>query len=248
MNHLHTSQKHPPTYTELAEPLAAYARSLGVELYGVASARAYAAAFPDKPQPTRFVEDARSIILIGLPYEPGTVASVLRPELSGLRARATDQVATGGVQPVGAERFFLAEEDAMLSQEITRMAYQIAKFLRRAGWSAFYLPSGKQDGRFRTAPFYHMPALYLAGLGTLGLNCSILTPEFGPRVRVTSIITDCPLPAGEPLEQGLCTACNLCVENCPIGAIDGQGWKNPFACASYGCCGTCIAICPVGQI
>ena len=215
---------------------------------GFALVQAYAKAFPDKPQPTRFIEDARSIILIGLPYEPGTVASVLRPELSGLRARATDQVATGGAQPVGAERFFLAEEDAMLNREITRIAYQIAKFLRQAGWNAFYLPGGKQDGRFRTAPFYHMPALYLAGLGTLGLNCSILTPQFGPRVRVTSIITDCPLPAGEPLEQDLCTACNLCVENCPIGAIDGQGWKNPFACASYGCCGTCIAICPVGQI
>jgi epoxyqueuosine reductase QueG len=93
-----------------------------------------------------------------------------------------------------------------------------------------------------------MPAMVLAGLGTLGLNCSVLTPQFGPRVKVTSIITDCPLPAGEPMAQGMCEHCGLCVENCPIGAIDGQGWKNPFACASYGCCGTCIAICPVGEI
>jgi epoxyqueuosine reductase QueG len=93
-----------------------------------------------------------------------------------------------------------------------------------------------------------MPAMYLAGIGTLGLNCCILTPEFGPRFKVTSIITDCPLPAGEPMEREMCTDCRLCVDNCPIGAIDGEGWKNPFACASYGCCGTCMAICPVGEV
>jgi len=90
--------------------------------------------------------------------------------------------------------------------------------------------------------------MYLAGLGTLGLNCSILTPQFGPRVFVTSIVTDCALTAGEPMEEEMCTRCGLCVHNCPIGAIDGEGWKNPFACASYGCCSTCIAICPVGEV
>ena len=225
-----------------------YALSLGAELYGVASAEDYAAQFPNKPQPTAFVEDAHSVIVIGLPFEPGTVATVLRPELSGLRRRASDQVATSGVQPIGAERFFLGEENAILGQDLTRMGYKISKFLRREGWNAFYLPASKQNARFRTAPFYHMPAMYLAGLGTLGLNCSIITPEFGPRVFVTSIITDCSLSTGKPMAQEMCTRCGLCVENCPIGAIDGKGWKNPFACASYGCCSTCIAICPQGEV
>lgn len=243
------AETHQTTHDgQLDMVLEEHARASGVELYGVASAAAYTQAFPDKPAPARFLENARSIIVIGLPYEPGTVASVLRPELSGLRAQAVDQVSTSGVQPVGAERFFLGEEDAMLSRELSRTAYRMAKFLRHRGWQAFYLPVAKQSQRFRTAPFYHMPAMYLAGLGTLGLNCSILTPEFGPRVKVTSIITDCPLSAGEPMAQDLCDRCGLCAENCPIGAIDGQGWKNPFACASYGCCGTCIAICPIGEL
>jgi len=179
---------------DMADELRAYALSLGAELYGVAAAVDYADQFPDKPQPTRFLESARSVIVIGLPFEPGTVSTVLRPELSGLRQRAADQVATTGVQPVGAERFFLGEENALLAREVGWMGYRIAKFLRHKGWNAFYLPPGKQDNRFRTAPFYHMPAMYLAGLGTLGLNCSIITPQFGPRVYVTSIITDCPLP------------------------------------------------------
>ena len=238
----------PTIVTDIGAELREYALGLGAELYGVAAAADYADQFPDKPQPTSFVENARSVIVIGLPFEPGTVATVLRPELSGLRARAADQVATTGVQPVGAERFFLGEENALLAREIALMGYRITKFLRHKGWHAFYLPPGKQNNRFRTAPFYHMPAMYLAGLGTLGLNCSIITPEFGPRVYVTSIITDCPLPAGRPMEREMCAQCRLCVENCPIGAINGEGWKDPFACASYGCCSTCIAICPEGKM
>jgi len=145
-----------------------------------------------------------------------------------------------------ARRWFLGEENGVLVRELQLIGYRVAKKLRQHGWRALHLPPSKQNGAFRTAPFYHMPAMYLAGLGTLGLNASILTPQFGPRVFVTSILTDCPLPAGAPMDQGMCTHCGECVANCPIGALDGEGWKNPYACASYGCCSTCIAICPVG--
>ena len=187
------------TSRQTDKELQEYAFSLGAELYGVASAADYGREFPDKPQPTRFIENARSIIVIGMPFEPGTVATVLRPELAGLRVRALDQVTTSRVQPAGAERFFLGEENGILARELQLMGYKIAKYLRHLGWTALHLPPAKQNGRFRTAPFYYMPAMYLAGLGTLGLNCSILTPQFGPRVFVTSIITDCPLSAGKPI-------------------------------------------------
>jgi epoxyqueuosine reductase QueG len=245
----HTAaQGTPPPADEIDARLEAYARGLGAELYGVASAEDYAREFPDKPAPQRFVENARSVIVIGLPFEPGTVATVLRPELAGLRSRAADDVAAGNaVQPAGAERFFLGEENGVITRELQWMGYKISKYLRHAGYTALHLPPSKQNARFRTAPFYHMPAMYLAGMGTLGLNCSILTPQFGPRVFVTSILTDCALNAGQPMEEEMCTRCGLCVNHCPVNAMDGKGWKNPFACASYGCCSTCIAICPVGE-
>jgi epoxyqueuosine reductase QueG len=245
-----TGAKKEYSDVEVAEgaALREYAASLGAELYGVASAADYAAHFPEKPQPTQFVEGARSIVIVGLPFDPGTIATILRPELAGLRANAIDDVGTEAARPVGAERFFLQDENIMLNLELLHIGYRMAAYLRKAGRKAFYFPPAKQNERFRTAPFYHMPAMYLAGMGTLGLNCSILTPEYGPRFYVTSIITDALLPAGKPLDEELCTHCGLCVENGPIQAIDGDGWKNPHACASYGCCGTCIAICPVGQV
>jgi len=238
----------PSSLEQRSAEMKEYAASLGAELYGVASAEVYAQRFPEKPQPTRLVENAQSIVIIGLPFEPGTIATVLRPELAGLRTQASEQVMGTTVQAVGAERFFLEEENEILNHELTLMGYKIAKYLRHKGWNALHLPPGKQDDRFRTAPFYHMPAMYLAGIGTLGLNFSILTPQFGPRVYVTSIITDCLLSPGQPMTEDLCIRCEMCVENCPIQALDGQGGKNPFACASYGCCSTCIAICPVGEV
>ncbi len=233
---------------EIHSELREYAMSLGAELYGVASAEDYAKEFPKKPQPGRFVEGASSVIVIGIPFEPGTISTVLRPELAALRVKASDQASSQAGTPLGAERFFMAEENALIVRELTLIAYRMAKFLRQHGWKALHIPAAKQSDQFRTAPFYHMPAMYLAGLGTLGLNCCIITPEFGPRVFVTSIITDCVLPHGQPMKDGLCDECGLCVQNCPIGALDGEGWKNPFACASYGCCGTCMAICPAGAM
>ncbi|HUS91065.1 MAG TPA: 4Fe-4S binding protein [Phycisphaerae bacterium] len=233
----------------LTDELRDFAMTEGAELFGVASAEAYERRFREKPAPSSFVAAARSVIVVGMPFEPGTVATVLRPDLAALRRKAAEELTEGSaVQPAGAERYFLGEENAILVRELSRTGYRLAKRLRYRGWTALHLPPCKQDGRFRTAPFYHTPAMYLAGLGTMGLNCCILTPQFGPRVFVTSIITDAPLVPGEPMEAELCTRCGLCVKGCPINALDGEGWKNPYACASYGCCSACIAICPIGDI
>lgn len=137
----------------------------------------------------------------------------------------------------------------MLARELALLAYRIQRRLEKEGYSAFHPTVCRQNERFRTAPFSHTAAMYLAGLGTMGYNCSILTPEYGPRVALTSVITNRELPAGRPMARELCGRgkCLRCVKACPSGALDGKGWKNPFLCASYGCCGTCIAICPVGQ-
>ena len=223
-----------------------YAVELGADIYGVAAAEDFRI-FPRKPQPGKFVDGARSVIVVGLAFTAGTMASVLRPEWSGLAKRASDSV-TNRAQPQGAERFFMDEENGVLSREVGRIAYRLVRRLEREGYSAFDPTPGKQDPRFRTAPFYHTVAMYLAGLGTMGLNCCIVTPEFGPRLWVTSVITNRELPAGRPLSQDVCDKeeCLRCVRACPSGALDGQGWKNPFLCASYGCCGTCVAICPKG--
>lgn len=59
-----------------------------------------------------------------------------------------------------------------------------------------------------------------AGLGEIGWNGLVLTPEFGPRQRFAALITDAILEynsvySGPPL----CKRCFKCVDSCPVKAI-----------------------------
>ncbi len=242
-----TIEKDTTTDQRSAE-LAVYVDALGAQLYGVASAEMYEEHFPAKPSPRQFVPKARSVVIIGMPFTRGVMTTVLKHELAGLRPKPGEELSGDKVPVRGAERFFLDPENDMLDHEVALIAYKIARYVEGKGYSAMHLPTEKKsDRRFWTAPFYHMPAMYLAGLGTMGLNASIITPEYGPRVWVTSVITDMELRPGRPMTEDVCTSCGLCVENCPVSALDGEGWKDVYKCSAYGCCATCIAICPVGE-
>jgi epoxyqueuosine reductase QueG len=235
------------------EELEAFARSLGAEIYGVASAEAYQE-FTKKPQPGKFVLGAKSVVVIGMPNSPDLYATVAKPAMAEIVKRPGEEAIRApkdiGKPPAGAERYFINEEVAMLTTEVVRIAYKISRKLNQEGYHAFYFGPFQQEARFKTAAFYFMPAMYLAGIGQMGLNCSILTPEFGPRIWVTTVITDKELPAGQPVGPTFyedCKSCLECVKRCPSTALDGKGWKNVFRCATYGCCGTCLSVCPVGK-
>ena len=62
----------------IKEFIRAFASSVGGQLFGVASAQAYTKRFPDKAPPSRFLEGARSIVVMGMPYLPTTVSTVMR--------------------------------------------------------------------------------------------------------------------------------------------------------------------------
>jgi ferredoxin len=61
-----------------------------------------------------------------------------------------------------------------------------------------------------------------AGLGQLGLNGQLLTPQAGSRVRIALITTDAELAHDAPKDFGvhkICDSCQVCVRRCPVGAI-----------------------------
>ncbi|MBE6645396.1 MAG: epoxyqueuosine reductase [Ruminococcaceae bacterium] len=61
---------------------------------------------------------------------------------------------------------------------------------------------------------------YLCGLGEIGYSKMLLTPEFGPRVRVGIIITEMELEPDPIMEPGmLCNKCMACVRECPGNCI-----------------------------
>jgi len=107
----------------------------------------------------------------------------------------------------------------------------------------------------------------LSGLGWIGKSTLLVSPEFGPRVRFGSLLTDMPLQVNNPVVQSQCEDCRACVDNCPVGAIKGKLWSQTTPrselfdvarCYDYlwsskatlgrrQTCGVCLKICPIGQ-
>lgn len=104
-------------------------------------------------------------------------------------------------------------------------AFFLAEFIRALGYRA--LPAGNQIG-------LSIPIAIDAGLGEIGRNGLLLTPKFGPRVRLAKVITDMPLIPDKPIVFGVrefCEVCKLCADQCPSKAISfgERTWKGESA-------------------
>lgn len=144
-------------------------------------------------------------------------------------------------------------------------AQRIVMLLERLRFRAVALPRDGYPGvasllRDPSAFFSHRHAAYLAGLGTFGLSGMLLTPDHGPRIRFTTVLTDAELPAGQPLTKPLCTKCQKCTKVCPVGAVPSRPYpeqitdkqacalrSNALAAEGRSPCGFCIRVCPVGR-
>lgn len=110
-------------------------------------------------------------------------------------------------------------------------AFKLAKYLQNSGWRALMVPATawwnyrKSTSALRgfAADLTHYYAAVAAGLGEIGWNNICLTPQFGPRQRFVTVITDAPL-LPDPLYRGpaLCDKCLLCARNCPMQAFDKE--------------------------
>lgn len=67
-----------------------------------------------------------------------------------------------------------------------------------------------------------VPLAVDAGLGELGRLGYLITPEFGPSVRIAKVLTNLPLVPDAPITFGVaeyCATCGICAAECPSGAI-----------------------------
>jgi ferredoxin len=67
-----------------------------------------------------------------------------------------------------------------------------------------------------------IPLAIKAGLGEYGRHGLLITPEYGPRVRIGKVFTDLPLAHDRPSAFGVrafCEICRRCSTACPVGAI-----------------------------
>jgi epoxyqueuosine reductase len=147
---------------------------------------------------------------------------------------------------------------------------QIADFLTTCGRKAKAIEATteKFDAHTLSMPVQHKTIATRAGLGWIGKSALLITEEYGPAVRLGSVLTDAELNTGEPIETSRCGNCRKCVDNCPADAIKGHNWHlgdhrnaiyDAFACRDMAAklsnnqgiaptiCGICINVCPWTQ-
>jgi len=177
------------------------AKKLGADLVGVCSARALNENPPDpkNPQvPDRIWQNCRSIIVLAKRIPWGMFMTEGRPI-----QQSTPQQVMGRLENI---------------------ALGLAYYLEERGFNAVPLPMQQTDMDLKRGTYGPLSLRHVAveaGLGTLGLNLMLLTPEYGPRVYVTAVLTDAEIEPDRRQGKKLClgAACGRCLLVCPADAI-----------------------------
>ncbi|MFQ6082436.1 MAG: reductive dehalogenase [Candidatus Aminicenantia bacterium] len=107
--------------------------------------------------------------------------------------------------------------------EAARISIILANYIRSLGYQARAHIAGSNYQAI-------LPAIaYQAGLGELGRLGILITPQYGPRVRLGLVTTNLPLIPDKPITfgvQNFCEKCLKCAINCPSQAIDNGVKKN----------------------
>jgi len=94
-------------------------------------------------------------------------------------------------------------------QVVRAKAWEVAHHLEKKG--------------FDSVPSVSIPlktAAVKCGLGCQGKNTLLVTPTYGPRVRLVSVLTAAELDIDEPYKDDLCKGCERCMRACPAKAIE----------------------------
>lgn len=149
---------------------------------------------------------------------------------------------------------------------LDRTALLVAEHIQEAGFKAYPIPASQTvNTRKLAGAFSHKLAADLSGLGWIGKRCLLITPSYGPRVRLATVLTDVPLETGEPLPNG-CRECRKCIDICPAKAFTGAPFNSmeprdmrfkAHLCKDYtdrrehfmgeGLCSLCVYVCPFGS-
>jgi epoxyqueuosine reductase QueG len=190
------------------------ARSLGADLVGIASAGVLNAFPPDPkwPQtPERISPHVKSIIVV-----------VQHIPVGAFRCRQNVPV---------------QYMDMLVLRKMDQVAHRLATELERAGHPSFVVPAQETEWTYKRASYGRLSTRHLgieAGLGAFGLEVNILTPEFGPRIYLTGVLTELELEAGAPMTEQVCIgeSCSRCLYACPGDAVRHFG-IDKRACAEH---------------
>lgn len=152
---------------------------------------------------------------------------------------------------------------------LDEIAFRTSIALQNDGFHSIPIPASQiLDKEKLCAAISHKAVARMAGLGWQGKNLLLITPQYGSRVRLITVLTKAPLKVDATIKNR-CGNCMLCRDACPAGAIKGVSTTDHYndrneALHFSRCveklkefstipeigapiCGICIKVCPFGR-
>ena len=168
----------------------------------------------------------------------------------------------------GAPSFMYFQHYRTANTLLDSIGFRLASAIEKHGFSA--LPVAASQSLGKNNPYRglvaHKTAAVLSGLGFVGKSGLFLSTDYGSKVRLATVLTNCPMQSELPVIENGCGSCTLCQKACPAGAIYGElpktdGTRNFDAekCSRYmkehfqdvgrgSVCGVCIKVCPKNKL
>lgn len=158
-----------------------------------------------------------------------------------------------------------------LNSLLDEISLKCTNYIMQKGYNACPIAASQtvhDTGTVFSGAFQHKTGAVKAGLGYIGKSALFISNDYGPRVRLSSVLTDMPIDVRSGGESiGMCRECEACVKACPAGAILGNEYNEGMArldiydaqkCSAYmkanfnhigrgSVCGICVKVCPKGE-
>lgn len=162
-----------------------------------------------------------------------------------------------------------AQHYRSVNASLDRITSKIVRWITEKEFHAMSIPASHiVDESSLLGNISHKAVARMAGIGWQGKSLLIISPEYGPRIRLATVLTNMPLEADQPLKNR-CGRCMECAKACPASAIKNVSTESHYesrdeaihlekchaktkefkAMPGIGAriCGVCVKVCPFGK-
>ena len=117
----------------------------------------------------------------------------------------------------------------MIMEKVDKLTFDLCLYFQELDINAIPIPSDDpyeywiQEKQYGRAILSLRHAGFLAGLGVMGKNTLLMNQKYGNMIQLGAILTDLEIEGDPPATyEGCPPGCNICIEACPVNALDGE--------------------------